>query len=168
MSDTRPNVELREVGPDDWELFRLVRLRALEDAPDAFSTLLSEWQGDGDREERWRARLDGVPFNLIAVVDGRPVGQVSGPHVDDSGSVELISMWVAPEARRTGIGRVLVEAVVMWAESSGARVVTLAVKHGNSPAIALYERAGFIDQGVRPDASDERLMTRALPTSAAP
>ena len=161
-------MDLREIGQDDWELFRLVRLQALEDAPDAFSTLLSEWQGELDREDRWRKRLEGVPFNVIAVVDGRPVGLVSGTRVDERRSVELISMWVAPAARRTGIGLGLIEAVATWAESSGARVVTLAVKRENSPAVALYERAGFIDQGVRPEALDERLMTRALTTIVAP
>ncbi len=158
-------VELREVGPDDWELFRLVRLRALEDAPDVFSTLLSEWQGEGDLEERWRARLDGVPYNIVAVADGQSVGQASATRLDERGSVELISMWVAPDVRGTGIGLALIDAVMEWAEIVGAGIVTLAVKRGNSHAIALYERAGFIDQGVRLDAEDERMMARTLTSS---
>jgi len=40
---------------------------------------LAEWQGAGDRAERWRARLE-IPdsHNVVAVLDGRPVGMVSG------------------------------------------------------------------------------------------
>lgn len=139
--------------------------RRFEDAPCAFGTSLSDWQGEGDRESRWRNRLDGVPFNVVAAVDGCPVGQVSGTDLDDQLSVELISMWVAPSARGTSIGEAVIDAVVRWAERIGAQRVSLAVKDANSHAIALYERAGFVDRGVSADTPDERTMTRLLATS---
>lgn len=157
-------LELRRLTSGDWRLWRDVRLRALEDAPQAFSSLLSDWQGDGDVEPRWRRRLEDVPFNVIAFVDGRPVGQVSGTAVDGRRSVELISLWVAPDARGTGVGTALVEAVAEWARGAGAERVSLAVKSENSVAIALYERTGFTDRGVSPTAADERRMEASLRT----
>ena len=158
-------VKLQQLSPDDWRLWRIVRLQALEEAPYAFGTSLLDWQGEGDQESRWRNRLDDVPFNVVAAVDGRLVGQVSGTDLDDRLSVELISMWVAPVSRGTGIGEALVDAVVGWAEGIGAQGVSLAVKGANSHAIALYERAGFVDRGVSADSPDERSMTRLLATS---
>jgi RimJ/RimL family protein N-acetyltransferase len=158
-------MKLQQLSPDDWRLWRMVRLQALEEAPYAFGTSLLDWQGEGDREGRWRKRLDDVPFNVVAVVDGCPVAQVSGTDVDEQRSVELISMWVAPSARGTGIGGVLSDAVVAWAQAIGAQDVSLAVKGENSHAIALYERAGFVDRGVSADTPDERTMTRLLATS---
>ena len=74
-------------------------------------------------------------------------------------------MWVAPISRGKGIGEALIDAVIGWAEEIGARGVSLAVKHGNSHAIALYERAGFVDRGVRADTPDERTMARLLRSS---
>jgi ribosomal protein S18 acetylase RimI-like enzyme len=155
-------VELRRLTSGDWQLWRDVRLQALEDAPEAFSSLLSDWQRDGDVEVRWRKRLDDVPFNVLAFVAGRPVGQVSGTAVDGRRSVELISLWVAPDARGAGVGTGLIEAVAEWARSAGAECVSLGVRLENSPAIALYERTGFIDHGLSPEAPDERLMRRWL------
>ena len=158
-------MKLQQLSPDDWRLWRIVRLQALEEAPYAFGTALSDWQDEGDRESRWRNRLDDVPFNVVAAVDGRPVGQVSGTDLDDRLSVELISMWVAPIARGTGIGEALIDAVVGWAERIGAHGVSLAVRHPNLHAIALYERAGFVYRGVSADTPDERTMTRPLATN---
>jgi ribosomal protein S18 acetylase RimI-like enzyme len=155
-------VELRRLTSGDWQLWRDVRLQALEDAPEAFSSLLSDWQGDGDVEVRWRKRLDDVPFNVVAFVAGRLVGQVSGTAVDGRRSVELMSLWVAPGARGVGVATGLIEAVAEWARSAGAECVSLAVKRENSPAIALYERTGFTDRGANPEAADERLMTLCL------
>ena len=68
-------IELRVLTPDDWRAWRRLRLAALAEAPYAFGSRLADWQGDGDREERWRARL-GIPgsFNVIAVLDGEPAG----------------------------------------------------------------------------------------------
>ena len=158
-------MKLQRLSPDDWRLWRIVRLQALEEAPYAFGTSLSDWQGEGDREGRWRNRLDDVPFNVVAAVNGRPVGQVSGTDLDDRLSVDLISMWVAPISRGTGIGEALIDAVIGWAEGIGARSVSLAVKDANSHAIALYERAAFVDRGVSADTPDERTMTRLLVSS---
>lgn len=120
-----------------------MRLRALSEAPHAFSSSLASWQGAGDSEERWRCRLRNVPFNVIAEVDGRLVGQASGTVLDDDDSVELISMWVAPAARGTGVGDALVNEIARWAEEQGARTVRLAVRTDNAFAIRLYEPTGL-------------------------
>src|SRR5437899_2608952 len=136
-------LELRQLGPGDWRLWREVRLAALTDAPYAFSSTLAQWSGDGDAEERWRKRLDDVPLNLVALVDDVAVAQASGTAVDDAGRVEVISMWVAPDLRGAGVGDALLGAVEDWAVGEGASALVLAVKRTNEPALRLYHRVGF-------------------------
>jgi ribosomal protein S18 acetylase RimI-like enzyme len=138
-------MSVTRITTEDWLLWRELRLRALEDAPYAFSSSLSEWQGAGDQEERWRARLDSVGFNAIAYAQVRPAGMVSG--VRGEGRVELISMWVAPFARGTGLGDELIDAVVRWALGQGVAAIELSVKQNNQHAIELYRRNGFVDVG---------------------
>ncbi|WP_226874350.1 GNAT family N-acetyltransferase [Microbispora sitophila] len=86
-------IELRVLSEDDWPIWRGLRLAALAEAPQAFGSTLSEWQGEGDREERWRARL-AIPgsHNVIAMIDDRPVGMVSGIPAETTGEAELISL----------------------------------------------------------------------------
>ncbi len=155
-------VELRRIGPDDWPLWREVRLAALAEAPHAFSSTLEEWRGKGDTEVRWRSRLEAVPFNLLAVMTGSGVGQVSGTALDANGDVELISLWVAPQVRGQGIGDALIDGVATWAGEQEAAAVVLSVKRGNPAAIAAYERAGFVPVGPA-GAPDEIRMRRPLP-----
>jgi ribosomal protein S18 acetylase RimI-like enzyme len=161
-------VEMRVLTPDDWPIWRELRLAALAEAPYAFGSRLADWQGDGDRGERWRARL-GIPgsYNVVAVVDGRPVGMASGVPTGDRGVVELISMWVDPVARGRGVGDQLIAAVEGWARRVGADVVRLAVAKGNEAAAALYWRNGFRDTGelgeLMPDGVDrEQIMAKVL------
>jgi hypothetical protein len=74
-----PVIELRVLTPDDWPSWRELRLAALAEAPYAFGSRLADWQGDHDREQRWRDRL-GIPgsYNVIAVLDGqRPAWPVA-------------------------------------------------------------------------------------------
>lgn len=86
---------LRVIRADDWRAWRELRLEALREAPSAFGSTLAQWQGDGDTEARWRARLSDVPFNAIAEFDGTAAGIASGTALSVDGTVELISMWVA-------------------------------------------------------------------------
>ncbi len=142
---------------DEWEVWREIRLRALVEAPAAFGSTLAEWQGEDDREQRWRQRFEHVGYNAVAIADGRLVGTVGAMH-RDGGSVELISMWVAPEVRGTGIGEALIDAVIDWAASTSVVTVVLAVRRGNQHAVALYERVGFRRVGPNPDDAAEDLM----------
>lgn len=137
-------VQLRALTPDDWRLWRRLRLAALADAPDAFGSRLADWQGDGDREERWRSRL-AMPGsrNLIAEVGGAPVGMASGVPAEDPAARALIAMWVSPGARGRGVGDVLIDAVAAWARESGAEELRLVVYEHNAAALGLYRRNGF-------------------------
>src|SRR5213592_1915837 len=139
-------IEMRAMGLDDWPVWRELRLAALAEAPHAFGSTLAEWQGEGDSEERWRARL-GIPdsHNVVAVLDGRPVGMVSGVPADEPDAVELISMWVSPAVRGQGVGDLLIGEVERWAMKGQARTLRLSVIPDNGAAIALYERRGFKD-----------------------
>lgn len=161
------SVELRPVGPDDWRVWRELRLAALAEAPYAFGSVLADWQGDGDREERWRARLE-LPgsHDVVALVDGSPLGMASGVPDEDGQGAELISMWVAPEARGTGLADALVEEVERWAAGTGVPVLRLAVAEENPVAVRLYERHGYADTGrtaLMPDGRRrERLLEKRL------
>lgn len=154
-------LRIHRLTANEWALWRQVRLRALAESPEAFGSKLADWQGAGDTEERWRERFDHVEFNAVALHQAQPVGAVGGMRHDD-GRLELVSMWVAPECRGEGIGTVLIDAVLDWATQSSATDLLLAVRRGNLPAIALYERTGFVVSGPNPHDAAEDLMVRTL------
>ena len=138
-----PDVELVRIGPEDWREFREVRLEALHDAPGAFGSRHDDWVDA--TEQRWRARLTDVPLTVVARGAEGPVGVVSG--MESGRAVELISMWVAPGHRGTGVVGRLVDQVVVWAAARGQRTF-LMVREDNVAAIRAYRRAGFVDRGV--------------------
>lgn len=133
---------LRVLTTDDWPVWREARLAALAEAPHAFKSRLADWQ-EGE-EERWRARFE-MPgsYNVVALLDGRPVGMASGVPGDD-GVGEVRSVWVSPAARGRGVGDQLIAAIQDWAVRSGRPALKLAVIPGNEPAVALYRRNGFV------------------------
>ena len=120
-------------------------MAALRESPGAFRARLSDWQGGGDVESRWRERLRSVAVNYLVDVDGRPAGMVSGAVLDEA-TVELLSLWVAPAARGHGMGDRLVRLIVTWARPPAERVV-LHVREPNESAVALYRRHGFAPTG---------------------
>jgi ribosomal protein S18 acetylase RimI-like enzyme len=61
---------------------------------------------------------------------------------------EINGLAVAPEAQGRGVGRELVEGAVTVAAKQGATKVTLRVLGPNAGARRLYERCGFIVEGV--------------------
>jgi GNAT superfamily N-acetyltransferase len=137
-------IDVQEIGPDDWKLWRGLRLAALEEAPYAFGSQLADWVDAP--EERWRERLS-VPnaFQVIASLDGTPVGMAGGFTDEEADTAELVSMWIAPAGRGKGIGNTLMATIESWARTMGATVLKLAVADGNDPAYKLYLRNGFSD-----------------------
>lgn len=63
---------------------------------------------------------------------------------------EILTLAVRPEARRAGLGLILVKAAADAALDRGASTLFLEVAEDNAPARALYVRAGFSQVGKRP------------------
>ena len=137
-------MNIRRIGPEDWEIFRDVRLAALREAPYAFG---STFQGEvGGSEESWRHRLTDRA-RLVAEVDGQVVGTVSAGAGEFAGTTVLTALWVDPSFRGQGFGSALVDAVVAWAGSQGCSKILLWVTDVNKTAERLYERHGFTRTG---------------------
>jgi ribosomal protein S18 acetylase RimI-like enzyme len=145
-------VQVRPFVPEEWRLYRWLRIRALADAPDAFSSTLARELACP--ESWWRERLagvDGANLPLLAEAGGHPAGLAWGRiAADRRGTAHLFQMWVDPAFRASGAGGRLVAAVVDWAQRCGAREVLLGVTRGNGPANRLYLRAGFVPIGEEP------------------
>jgi ribosomal protein S18 acetylase RimI-like enzyme len=89
---------------------------------------------------------------LVAEVDGVVCGYVSLhqniPLPSHAHVLEINGLAVAPEAQGRGVGRELVEAAVAEATKQGATKVTLRVLGPNTGAQRLYDRCGFVVEGV--------------------
>lgn len=132
---------------------RTVRLDALAgSAPGTFSTTHGEalaWD-----EQQWREWTEHRDPLFIAESESGPVG--SAGVISTANGPELVSVWTAHRARRTGVSDGLVRAVIDWATETGHRTVRLWVLDGNHPAEQLYLRNGFARTGAsRPCAEDD-------------
>src|SRR6185437_553107 len=108
--------------------------------PDAFSSKL-EYEVDLTEAE-WRARLGRAA--TFGAMDGETVAGIAvGLTNDKIQHVELVSMWVRPEARGIGVGGGLIEAVLGLAFDAGFGEVRLWVVDGNERAERVYSRLGF-------------------------
>jgi ribosomal-protein-alanine N-acetyltransferase len=79
---------------------------------------------------------------------------------------EIITLAVAPEARRAGLGAALLAAAMEEAARRGADALFLEVSVANDAARALYAGAGFIESGRRrryyADGSDALVLAALL------
>ena len=63
--------------------------------------------------------------------------------------VHLLNITVAPEQQRQGWGRVMLDALALWARGLGAQWLWLEVRVSNTRAIAIYEAHGYRRVGLR-------------------
>jgi GNAT superfamily N-acetyltransferase len=148
----RAELAVRRLEPDQWQRWRDLRLRALAESPGAFGSTHEREVRHPDQTwwERTRALAapagDRAMFVAVDQAGGDWIG-CAGAYMDTDGTLNLISMWVAPEHRGAGAGRSLVQAVIDWARAAGHERLRLDVVREQTPAIRLYGRMGFRPTG---------------------
>ena len=146
-------MHLRRLVLADAAPYRALRLRALREHADAFTSSfeeeelrpLSYTEGRlGGSDKLWGAFADGTLAGMV--------GLSFESRAKNRHKATLVSMYVAPEYAGRGIGLALVEIVLRDARASGVSRVILTVTDGNQAAMALYQKAGFRAFGTEPDA----------------
>lgn len=91
------------------------------------------------------------PLSLwVVAMDGQTlVGYVGSQTV--LGWADMMNLAVAPQYRRKGIGEELVKQLIDRLLKNDVSCLTLEVRVSNTPAVALYEKLGFVEVGCRPN-----------------
>ena len=145
-------IALRQLTREDWHVLRDLRLRALRDAPEAFAQSLAATEALTEMEWRQQAITLTEANYCIALLafHEQPIGiiEMSVDHLWQNAGY-LGGMWVAPEARRTGVGSRLLEKGLEILQQWGLAHVRFCVARHQLHAISLYRRFGFRETGVQ-------------------
>jgi ribosomal protein S18 acetylase RimI-like enzyme len=158
MTDRRGSSDLlvRRLVPDDAGRLQALRLRGLQELPEAFA---SSYEDERDKP------IADVAATLVVNADRAVFGAFD---VDELVGVVGLrretlrklahkaivnGLYVAASHRGRGIGRKLFKAIFSHAHTlGGIRQLTLIASAGNDNAIRLYESVGFRVYGTEPDA----------------
>jgi RimJ/RimL family protein N-acetyltransferase len=142
----------------DWLLVRpavpgdadaLVALGRAVAAEDGLWLTYDRTRGDERRNVRSVQRDPNMAVFVAEAPEG-VVGRLSiardrAPH---SRHVAEVGLMVAATARRRGIGAALMNEAMKWAQDAGVVKLELTVFPHNEPAIALYRKLGFREEGL--------------------
>jgi ribosomal protein S18 acetylase RimI-like enzyme len=149
---------VRQLTADDATVYQALRLFALEESPEAFSSSYSDEakRSPDDIAARVAPEPDGSRCVFGAFAGDRLVGFLAFIRPDRPKLhhwADLAGMYVAPEFRRRGLGGALVDAALAHARAlPSLRQVRLSANASNQPARSLYQSRGFKCVGVEPEA----------------
>ncbi len=130
---------IRQIGPEDLDVFKQIRLEALRAEPAAFASSPEDWECLSD--EDWERRLTVNPV-FVAFDNGQLVGIVGLMRQSPSKMAHrasVIMVYVRKNLRGSGIATSLLMALTDHAQSEGIRQLELTV------SCETRQHAAFID-----------------------
>jgi RimJ/RimL family protein N-acetyltransferase len=149
------DLAIRRLTPEDALVYRTLRLRALLEHPDAFTSSHAEDSEMPLSTTQRRLASDSPDRVFGAFVADELAGMVGlgrEQRAKNRHKANVFGMYVAPEHGRRGIGAALLRRVIETAQLQGIEQLVLTVTDTNVPARTLYERSGFRSFGVEPRA----------------
>jgi ribosomal protein S18 acetylase RimI-like enzyme len=149
----RADIEIITLPAVGWQAYRRLRLEALRESPQAFSTTYQEQVVKPDNY--WQGRLEdaarGEQTWLLFARSGQDLLGMIGAYrenrdesQDDHRLATIISVYVTPPARGRGISRLLMEAILDRLKQAGFHKVQLGVMSDQAAAVHLYQSFGFV------------------------
>lgn len=153
-TDRTTALRIHRVTGADWISHRELRLDMLASDPEAF------WADPAEArrrdEQQWRAEIAGPRIHLQARSEHSVLGGIAllpagytPEHPIPADRAHIVSLWIRPAARGTGVSRALLAALARLSLHLGRPDLRLDVDDTNAPAQRLYQRLGFTVTGAR-------------------
>jgi ribosomal protein S18 acetylase RimI-like enzyme len=145
---------IRRLTADDAVVYQAIRLRALREHPEAFLSSVEKESGYTDEFVRKRlADKEGREDDLVLAAFRNHtlvgvVGALRSTYRKEHHKAFIWGMYVAPEARRTGVAGLLLDEIIRAISAAdGIEQIQLSVITDNTAARELYESRGFETYG---------------------
>lgn len=149
-------LQVRFIGPEDFDLFWPVRLLALRESPEAFGASYEESKKLPPEEAIKRLSPKDGGFVLGAFMDCALAGVTGCVRQAGEKGRHKATIWgvyVVPDFRGRGVARsMMTTALAHCLTIEGLEEVTLTVVTSNQSALKLYESLGFVSYGIEPRA----------------
>ena len=135
---------LEEMQPSDWPAVRSIYQEGIE-------TLLATFERSAPEWDAWDTGHLQAP-RVVARDDGVVLGWAALSPVSDRcayGGVAEVSVYVAAAARGRGLGKALLNELVVRSEARGIWTLQAGLFAENRPSVALHLACGFREVGVR-------------------
>ncbi len=136
---------------DHWQEVRKIYGEGIATGNATFATELPNWK-DWDRSHRNDCRLIALepsmqPQGSLKVLGWAALSPVSSRHIYRG--VAEVSVYIATAARRRGVGKSLLQALVQESEANGIWTLQAGIFPENAASLALHKSCGFREVGIR-------------------
>lgn len=142
----RDVIQIRAMTVDDWPDVRRIFVEGIATGDATLERDAPDWD-HFDRSHRHDCRLVAVRGHAGPVVGWTALTAYSARRVYSGVAWE--SVYVAADARGQGVGRALLQAVIIAAEAAGFWTILAGVMAENRASLALHRRCGFRRVGVQ-------------------
>jgi phosphinothricin acetyltransferase len=136
---------IRSLEPEDWAAVRAIYAHGIDTGDATFEARPPSWEDfDGHRLQDHRfVAVDG---------DARVIGWIAAAPVSERAAYRGVvehSVYVDPGAKRRGVGRRLLAALIDSTEEAGIWTIQASIFPENHATVALHRAMGFRDVGTR-------------------
>ena len=148
-------ISIRPFTPDEWADLRAIRLRALQNHPDVFSSNYK--REEAYDEARWREMIAQDTGCVFGLYDGDKVIGLTGVFVsrdDPTGKTAVFAMsYIDPAYRGQKLSRYLYEARIGWAQAQ-PQIEKIVISHRESNEASRRANQAFGFQHIDTQAKD--------------
>ena len=143
-------ITIRRLQSGEADLFRTIRLQALQESPHAFaSTYESALQRTS---ESWIEQAESTTqgkdrATFLVFSNQEPIGIAALYRLEGkSDTGELLQVWISPDHRGSNAARALLDAIFAWAGENDFHSIQAVVAASNLRALTFYAKYGFLNE----------------------
>lgn len=141
----KQNIVIRNAETTDADEIILLVKQVISESP-FFPGTAEEFNFSAEQEEEY---IKNIALFLVAEVDGKIIGSATldRSNLSKINHTATFGITILKDYSGQGLGSLLTKKVIEWAELTKLEKNDLEVFEDNKPAISLYEKFGFLEEG---------------------